>query len=70
MTMHVFTDAYVRSHGRTPRGRGAWMFEFRTGYGYPAVTFTANGSYTEAKKQAVAEARKSKAPGTYVVVMP
>ncbi len=45
MTIYFTTREYEMEHGRKPRGRGGWMFEFE-GYEYVAI-----GTLTEAKKK-------------------
>ena len=48
-----FTDReYLRDHGRKPKGRGFWGFEFE---GYQ---FWATGTLTEAKKACRAEVKR------------
>jgi hypothetical protein len=56
--MKVSTTQFVRSHGRQPRGRGLWMFQFRDSKGVALVTlFDANGTYAEACRKARSMAR-------------
>jgi hypothetical protein len=52
--VEFITSQYVFSHGREPRGRGHWAFApFRD----TLEVFWAHGSYAEAKKDAVRQAR-------------
>lgn len=56
----VNTAYYQQAHGRMPRGTGAWAFEITKGEIFWA-TSTKTGStvkYGEAKRIAIAEARK------------
>jgi len=48
----VLTDAYQRTHGRSPRGRGLWAFAPVRDDGYQGAMFTISGTYTEASKAA------------------
>lgn len=55
MRVEVKTTHYEFAHGRKPRGTGLWMF-----HGYndrSGRTFEFNGTYSEAKKEAVKWAR-------------
>jgi hypothetical protein len=54
----VSTTHYVFAHGREPRGRGAWAFTFDY---HRDELFWHRGTYTEAKRAAVAEARRRNA---------
>lgn len=62
--MIVKTDEYMRSHGKTPRGTGAWMFSIGKGIRLPDGqrdynhTVTFYGTYTIARAEALKEARK------------
>jgi hypothetical protein len=64
--VEVRTDAYWRSHGRGPRGRGGWLFQMEDADGrqidaqHPIwdELFAAKGTYGEALKAAKAEARR------------
>lgn len=56
MTTRVETRAYEFSHGRKPRGYGDWAFFFEN----DATPRFFHGSYSEAKKQAVAAARANR----------
>lgn len=51
----IHTSRFYASHLRSPRGRGSWLFENRAG----EVVFMHNGTYTEAKKAAVAFGRQN-----------
>lgn len=58
MKIEFKTGNYLFTHGRAPRGRGTWLFEYE-GYKFQHI-----GSYTEAKaacRKAVIEA----APADY-----
>lgn len=58
--VEVMTIDYVWSHGKEPRGRGGWIFSTcRNGRG---EMFFANGTYGEAKREAV---QKAAAAGYY-----
>lgn len=59
MTIEFTTRDYQWAHGRMPKGRGWWMFEFE---GY---NFEHQGTLTEAKK-ACREYIKKMAPADYV----
>ena len=50
--VHVFTSKYERSHGRSPRGRGSWVF-FMGGELFWAKH---SQTYGAAKREAQAEA--------------
>jgi len=60
----VCTDRFRRSHARDPKGRGYWMFQF----GPEGETFTAVGTFADARKAAKAAARA--AGHTIVHVLP
>jgi hypothetical protein len=54
----IKTEQYQWSQGHTPRGRGMWVFEL-TGYTYAGVeSFSHTGTYSEAKRAAIAKARE------------
>lgn len=61
--MRVNTDHYFFSHGKQPRGTGAWLFEVG------CQAFPAQGPYSEAKKQAIKFARTRKGV-TEIIVLP
>ena len=65
--MRVETNKYFASHGKNPKGFGGWWFEFLMG-GIDFMQFEFTGSYTDAKKAAVAKARANGA--TVVRVLP
>ena len=50
---------YVRSHGKSPRGRGKWLFELTTG----EVVFDYEGTLTDAKAAARRHMRDTCQPG-------
>lgn len=52
--VNVDTNRYMAAHGKKPRGYGHWMFNIEGGI------YEANGTYTEALKEAV---RKFRATG-------
>lgn len=57
MAVHFYTSEFVRSHNRTPRGRGSWAFRFETLLGEVVEDcwFTPGSTtYAEAKKLAAA----------------
>jgi len=58
--VEVFTEEYEKSHLKAPRGRGNWAFCFgRPSEGrYLADLWFWNGTYTDAKRAAVAEAKR------------
>ena len=62
MTTFINTRHYRASHNREPRGRGRWIFSatdpFTFNYDDPLEIF--NGTYSEARKQAI---RWAKAQG-------
>ena len=66
MTTRFSEGHYQSTHGRAPRGRGMWAFEMTTPEG-PQTRFY-NGTYTEARNQAMREARAN--GWTAVTVMP
>lgn len=62
MKIRFETDDYVSTHGRHPRGYGAWHLDIlyhngRGGYDHGSITFT--GTLTAAKEAAKATARGS-----------
>ena len=61
MKIEVSTTMYEFTHGQKPRGAwtSGWMFEFTTETGAVAHQ-SFNGTYTEAKKQAVRFAKTDK----------
>lgn len=65
MKLEVTTTKYEFAHGKKPRGRGSWVFEFQTELGW-SEPWWAPGSliYSEAKKLAVEE---GKARGAFLV---
>lgn len=52
----VSTSRYEFSHGRSPRGQGSWGFFL--GSSSLEDLFWANGTYSEARRAAVAEANR------------
>ena len=57
MKVRVHTTDFEFAHGRKPRGEGTWAFFFDRRASVEQA-FWATGSFTEAKKQAVAEAQR------------
>ena len=57
-TVEVSTRKYVSSHWRDPRVHGSWAFRFpTTSAGGPAHMEWFNGTFTQARKLAIARAR-------------
>lgn len=56
-SVNVSTKQFEFSHGRKPRGRGCWMFDLLDDQGRTVATVSHTGTYTEAKKNAVARAK-------------
>jgi len=65
MSIEVNVNDYVFAHGHRPRGRGYWAFFFKR-HDDVANAFWHTGTYAEAKKAAVAEARRRNAPTVFV----
>lgn len=65
MTVEVNTRDFEFSHGRKPRGSGSWAFFFKRDDDV-SNAFWAQGSYTEAKKAAIAEAKRRGARTVFV----
>jgi len=65
--MRIITNTYFNSHGKAPRGFGGWMFQLESG-GIDFKQFYFNGSFSDAKKAAVKDARENGA--TAVRVLP
>jgi hypothetical protein len=61
--MRVNTDRYLFSHGKNPRGTGAWLFEVGD------QAFPARGTYSKAKQEAIKFARTRKGV-TEIIVLP
>lgn len=58
MRVEVSTTQYQFAHGKAPRGRGYWAFEF-PGQGTNQPWFApGQQSYSEARRAAVAEANR------------
>ena len=53
----VFTDEYEASHQALPRGRGSWLFNCERNTNNYDDGFWIQGTYGEAKRQAVKEAK-------------
>lgn len=58
MNVEVNTREYEFAHGRRPSGRGGWAFAFRRNETDMGKLFWVSGLYSEAKKQAVQEAKR------------
>lgn len=58
--VRIDTNEYQNSHGKTPKGRGSWIFAFdgEDDTKDSDKWFTANGTYAEALKAAKAEGKK------------
>ena len=52
MSIEIKTSEYEFAHGKKPRGYGGWAFFF----GNETEPFWAHGTYSEAKKMAIAMA--------------
>ena len=50
------TERYKFTHGHHPRGQGLWMFDLGRSGAWTTTQY--HGSYTEAKAQAMREARQ------------
>ena len=57
MTISFNTFEFEMAHGKRPRGDGGWAFFFHHTRCIEEVVFY-QGKYSEAKKQATAEAKK------------
>lgn len=57
MAIEVITRQYEFAHGHAPRGNGLWAFEIRAGERSQRETVYHNGTYTEAKRRALIDAR-------------
>jgi hypothetical protein len=58
LSVTVHTSEFEISHGRKPRGNGCWVFYFFQRRADYRGLFVFYGSFSEAKKAAVAEARR------------
>ncbi|HLS55726.1 MAG TPA: hypothetical protein VK052_06595 [Zeimonas sp.] len=72
--VRVNTREYARSHGKPPRGRGLWAFRVEVDGAGGTRTYErmVSGSYGEAKRIVVAEARDRHpdASGVYIYALP
>ena len=50
--------AYISAHGHTPRGRGCWGFHMGSSRNMDNLFWAPQGTFTEAKKAAVKEAKR------------
>lgn len=72
--MKVNTGTFEASHGKKPRGTGAWMFNIGKGQRHPdgrvdyTNTATFSGTYTQAKTEALKLARRK--GESQITVMP
>ena len=57
MKINVSTRQFEIAHGRKPRGTGNWAFNLLDDQGRTVATVWHNGTFTDAKKEAVARAR-------------
>ena len=68
--VEVSTVDFEFAHGRTPRGRGTWAFTFDQRHYRDVLSaevfWSTPGTYSEAKRQAVAEAQRRGARVVYV----
>ncbi len=64
--MRVETGTFEFAHGRRPRGRGNWAFEL-VRENCHTLTVWHMGTYSEAKREAVRQAKECGA--SYVVVL-
>ena len=55
--MNVDTTEYQFSHGKTPRGRGCWMFSAGRNGAWTEIRVPGARTYGEAKAYAIREAR-------------
>lgn len=55
--VHVDDREYQFAHGKAPHGRGNWCFHLLNGQGNTVADVWHNGTYTEARKEAVSRAR-------------
>lgn len=58
MSVTFNTTEYVASHGRQPRGTGMWAFFFRRNAPVEEAFWSTNTTFTRAKMEAVAEAKR------------
>lgn len=57
MNITVSTEEYRRSHGKAPRGRGLWLFVLGDNGRWLAEPCGYNGTYGEARANAIQQAR-------------
>jgi hypothetical protein len=62
MATTICTSRFYRSHLTSPRGRGSWLFENQAG----DIVFMHNGTYSEAKRAAMAYCAQRGLAGLYV----
>ena len=58
MKMQINTAEFVNGHGKTPKGYGNWAFWLGCDTSDINKAYFFTGTFTEAKKQAVAKARE------------
>lgn len=67
--IEVFTDTYEEIYGRRPRGRGTWAFFIvssrGTDFDEPIIKY---GTYSQAKTEAIREARSQVGDLTGLIV--
>lgn len=56
--MKVDTANYQQTHGKAPRGRGAWRFYAHRDGSWTTIEACGEQKYTDARRQAAAEARR------------
>lgn len=64
--MRVSTTQYEAAHGKSPRGKGGWAFEFKMNGHWTDPVFVRGGefgqsllTYSEAKREAVRRAKSA-----------
>jgi len=55
--MNVDSTEYESSHGKSPRGRGYWIFSAGRRGAWTQIQVVGERTYAEAKKEAIAQAR-------------
>ena len=58
MQITFYFRAYQFSHGKMPRGKGHWAFEFVTDSGVSQPEFAPYGSFSEARTWAAKRAKE------------
>lgn len=57
--MNVDTQEYENTHVKSPRGSGSWMFKITLADGRELIKMTKTMTYTKAKKEAIAWAKRA-----------